>query len=133
MLGYPVIILRKKEPDRVRGFKLPWVPLAPLWLAAVYAINTTTGVATWLHVVITMLSILGVAMNIAAWRAKRSTGTIPSWLKTDLALAGIASCIYLMDGLPAVTWGRFGIWLAIGMLVYFSYGYRRSRLRSSSL
>jgi len=45
-------------------------------------------------------------------------------------LAGIAICIYLMVNLPAATWARFGIWLAIGIVFYFLYGYRKSRLAS---
>jgi len=44
-------------------------------------------------------------------------------------ILGIASCIYLMMGLPAITWIRFALWLVVGMFVYFSYGFRRSRLR----
>jgi APA family basic amino acid/polyamine antiporter len=44
------------------------------------------------------------------------------------ALAGIALCIYLAAGLPAVTWWRFGIWLCIGLVLYFMYGFRRSGL-----
>ena len=43
-------------------------------------------------------------------------------------LAGIAICIYLMVNLPVATWWRFGIWLAIGIVFYFLYGYRKSRL-----
>jgi basic amino acid/polyamine antiporter, APA family len=44
-------------------------------------------------------------------------------------LAGIAICIYLMVNLPAATWIRFGVWLAIGLVLYFLYGARHSRLR----
>lgn len=44
-------------------------------------------------------------------------------------LLGIAMCIYLMAGLPLVTWIRFGIWLAVGLVVYFLYGFWKSRLR----
>jgi APA family basic amino acid/polyamine antiporter len=43
-------------------------------------------------------------------------------------IMGVLSCIYLMQGLPTVTWIRFGLWLLVGMLVYFSYGWRKSAL-----
>lgn len=45
-------------------------------------------------------------------------------------LISIAACLYLMLQLPTVTWIRFGIWLAIGLVVYFAYGYRHSALRT---
>jgi hypothetical protein len=38
------------------------------------------------------------------------------------------SCIYLMAELSVENWERFLIWLGIGLLIYFSYGYRNSRL-----
>jgi APA family basic amino acid/polyamine antiporter len=46
-------------------------------------------------------------------------------------ILGIAACLYLILGLPHSAWARFGIWLAIGMVCFFSYGYRRSRLAAS--
>ena len=49
-----------------------------------------------------------------------------------VSLIGAAACVYVMLGLPVHAWERFGIWLAIGLLVYFAYGYRRSRLRVRS-
>ena len=48
-------------------------------------------------------------------------------------ILGILSCLYLMAGLPAVTWMRFGVWLLIGMLLYFFYGYRKSKLRGGEV
>jgi APA family basic amino acid/polyamine antiporter len=42
-------------------------------------------------------------------------------------LAALAS-IYLMLNLPGATWWRFVVWMAIGLVVYFLYGARRSRL-----
>ncbi len=48
-------------------------------------------------------------------------------------IATIAICFYLTLGLPVVTWERFGIWLALGLLVYFLYGRRHSRLNAPRL
>jgi APA family basic amino acid/polyamine antiporter len=45
-------------------------------------------------------------------------------------ILGILSCLYLMAGLPGVTWARFGVWLLIGMGIYFAYGYRKSKLNA---
>ena len=46
-----------------------------------------------------------------------------------VATLGAGACVYTMLGLPAQAWERFGVWLAAGLLVYFGYSYRRSRLR----
>jgi APA family basic amino acid/polyamine antiporter len=68
-----ILILRKREPDRPRSFRTPWVPLIPV--------------------------------------------------------LGIVACFYLIFGLPWITWIRFAVWLLIGMVIYFSYGYKKSRIR----
>ena len=44
-------------------------------------------------------------------------------------LISVAACLYLMFKLPTVTWERFGIWLLVGLVIYFLYGVRHSRLR----
>jgi APA family basic amino acid/polyamine antiporter len=44
-------------------------------------------------------------------------------------ILAIVSCGYLMAQLPWPTWERFFIWLALGLVVYFAYGYRHSKLR----
>jgi len=47
-------------------------------------------------------------------------------------LISVAACLYLMLQLPAVTWIRFGIWLAVGLVFYFVYGFRHSALRTGT-
>jgi APA family basic amino acid/polyamine antiporter len=71
-----ILILRKRDPGRPRGFRTPFVPLVPI--------------------------------------------------------LGIVSCLLLMLGLPWITWLRFGLWLLLGLAIYFSYGYKRSGLRRTS-
>jgi len=44
-------------------------------------------------------------------------------------LISITACLYLMLQLPGVTWIRFAVWLVIGLVLYFAYGYRNSTLR----
>jgi basic amino acid/polyamine antiporter, APA family len=69
---------------------------------------------------------------------------IPMWLfvLTSLALAalafrhslslipmlGLVSCFYMMAQIPAKSWLGFFIWLAAGLVIYFGYGYKNSRL-----
>ena len=41
---------------------------------------------------------------------------------------GIGMCVVLMAGLPMLTWIRFLLWLVAGLVIYFLYGIRQSRL-----
>jgi APA family basic amino acid/polyamine antiporter len=41
----------------------------------------------------------------------------------------IVACLYLMLQLPTKTWVWFGGWMAVGLVLYFLYGYRHSRMR----
>ena len=45
---------------------------------------------------------------------------------------GLLSCLGLIAYLPPTSWVRFFLWLLVGLVVYFAYGYRHSRLRSMS-
>jgi APA family basic amino acid/polyamine antiporter len=68
-----ILVLRKRDPERPRAFRTPWVPMVPV--------------------------------------------------------LGVSSCLYLMLGLPWITWIRFGLWLVVGLVVYYSYGFKKSTLR----
>lgn len=45
-----------------------------------------------------------------------------------LPMLGAVSCLFLMYYLPPTSWWRFVAWLALGLSVYFSYGYSRSTI-----
>ena len=43
-------------------------------------------------------------------------------------ILAVLAALWLMLNLPAQTWARFAIWMAVGLVVYFSYGRRHSRV-----
>jgi amino acid transporter len=45
-----------------------------------------------------------------------------------IPVLGFTSCFYLMAQESATNWERFLIWLVIGLVIYFLYGYKNSRL-----
>ncbi|MBC7745483.1 MAG: amino acid permease [Flavobacterium sp.] len=47
---------------------------------------------------------------------------------TLIPVLGLLSCLYLMTELGYTNWLRFLIWLVLGLIIYFSYGYHKSRL-----
>lgn len=46
-----------------------------------------------------------------------------------IPVLGLMTNLYLMSELGVTNWFRFGIWLIIGLLLYFTYGYKHSRMR----
>lgn len=48
-----------------------------------------------------------------------------------IPVLGLLSCAYLMSELDFSNWMRFSIWLAIGVVVYFLYGYQNSNLNKA--
>ncbi|WDF48711.1 amino acid permease [Chryseobacterium sp. KACC 21268] len=45
-----------------------------------------------------------------------------------IPLLGLVSCCYLLTGMAVSNWKWFGIWLVIGLVFYFLYGYKNSKL-----
>jgi amino acid transporter len=45
-----------------------------------------------------------------------------------IPLLGLISCCYLLTGMAVSNWKWFGIWLLIGLVFYFMYGYKNSKL-----
>jgi APA family basic amino acid/polyamine antiporter len=77
LVSIGVLVLRYKEPERPRPFRVPWV-----------------------------------------------------WPVCVLSAAG---CLFIMQGLPHSAWVRFGIWLVVGLALYFAYGHRHSVLHRDTV
>ena len=50
-----------------------------------------------------------------------------------IPVLGLISCLYMMCELGISNWIGFGIWLVIGLVVYFAYGYRHSKLANPEI
>ena len=47
-----------------------------------------------------------------------------------IPLMGLITCMYLLTGMTKSNWAWFLGWLAIGLVIYFVYGYKKSKLAS---
>ena len=63
-----------------------------------------------------------IALAIAAFIKKYSL----------IPLMGLITCMYLLTGMTKSNWAWFLGWLAIGLIIYFLYGYRKSKLATAS-
>ncbi|RZK50491.1 MAG: amino acid permease [Pedobacter sp.] len=71
----------------------------------------------WIFFIITLV--------IAYYCVKKNLSLIP--------VLGLLSCLYMMCELGISNWIGFGIWLIVGLIVYFMYGYKNSKLGAAKL
>lgn len=45
-----------------------------------------------------------------------------------IPLMGLITCMYLLTGMTKSNWAWFLAWLGIGLIIYFAYGYKKSKL-----
>ncbi|MDX3798943.1 amino acid permease [Streptomyces sp. AK04-3B] len=71
-------------------------------------------------------------VNIAVVMLRRTRPEMPRTFRVPLSpvlpAMGFGFCVWMMGSLSAVTWAVFGVWMAVGLVFYFLYGHRRSRL-----
>ncbi|SHG01969.1 amino acid permease [Streptoalloteichus hindustanus] len=75
-------------------------------------------------------------VNIGVLVLRRTRPDLPRTFRAPLVpltpLIGLGLCLWLVFGLAKETWQAFGIWTAVGLVVYLGYGIRRSRLNRPS-
>jgi APA family basic amino acid/polyamine antiporter len=78
----------------------------------------------------TLLAFVIVCSAVLIMRVKHPEAERP--FRAPLApltpVLGILLCVMLMFSLPSENWWRLGIWLAIGLVIYFGYGRKHSIL-----
>lgn len=50
-----------------------------------------------------------------------------------IPLLGLSSCLYLLTGMTHDNWFWFGVWFVIGLLIYFAFGMKNSKLNIKNL
>jgi APA family basic amino acid/polyamine antiporter len=108
-----------------------------------YRVTLTTGIAVAIISAFTPIDVLAEMTNIGTLFAfilvsigvavlRRTRPDLHRAFKTPLVplvpILATAACLYLMLNLTGWTWIRFGIWMAVGLIVYATYSVRHSRL-----
>ena len=119
--GVLLIPRRQKEPGK---FHLPYVnskfifPVL-LVLATIFVNNQfPTFFSEQMPLTMMIFLLLCIAMAVLAFL--KNLSLIP--------LLGLISCCYLLTGMAVSNWIWFGIWLLIGLVIYFCYSFKNSKL-----
>jgi APA family basic amino acid/polyamine antiporter len=129
LVSWGVLALPRNDGVKGRGFKLPYVngrwiiPVVYLLFVVLFRERVTDdlkNLATEGLQEILFLVFLLMATGFTIATVAKSYSVIP--------VLGVLFCAYLLIEIPAIAWEWFFGWMAIGLLVYFSYGYRRSHL-----
>lgn len=72
---------------------------------------------------IPMWTFILISIGLAVWAFRQNLSLIP--------LLGLICCLYMMAELGVSNWIGFGIWLFVGLIIYFGYSYKKSKLNSN--
>lgn len=116
-------------------FCTPWITtiltgIVVAFFAALFTVReagSLVSIGTLLAFVIVSIGVL--VLRIREPHLPRTFKTPAVWVVAPL---GALSALYLMIALPWRTWERLIIWFVIGMVIYFFYGVRRSKLAQAS-
>ncbi|WP_219471781.1 amino acid permease [Nonomuraea rhizosphaerae] len=75
-------------------------------------------------------AIVNVGVLVLRYRSPSLPRTFRTPLFPATPVLGTVFCVIVMAGLAGVTWLAFGLWMLAGLVCYFLYGYRHSRLNT---
>jgi len=128
-----------KEKSQGNGFRVPYADsrkyLIPLWLVVLFFtlqsdfensnfisdFSSGTGALRIVneHFPLMIFGIVSLVISVLA--------VIRRW--SLIPVLGLLTNLYLMSQLGVTNWFRFGIWLLIGLILYFTYGSKHSKIR----
>lgn len=96
-------------------------PAEKVIAAKEFVSNYDTTQSRTAKVSLTIFWILMVLLSVLAFLKKYSL----------IPLLGVSTCLYLLTGMTLNNWLWFGGWLLLGLIIYFLYGYKKSRLANT--
>jgi len=116
-------------------FRTPWISSITVGLVvAVFASTIPLDKLGEMTSIGTLLAFIIVCAGVLVLRARRPDLARPfrAPFSPVTPVLGILISLAMMLGLPAETWLRLLIWLAIGLMIYFGYSIRHSKLNKSA-
>lgn len=124
-----ILVINQMENQPETKFKVPYIN--GKYILPIMLIGGTYAIHYYLPTYFQLLfSVEGFPMLI--FFASLIVVTVFTYLKNFslIPVLGFTSCFYLMAQESHTNWIRFLIWLAIGLMVYFIYGIRKSKLNT---
>src|ERR687898_377705 len=153
LIGLTVVVMILVLGQSRVAFAMSRDNLLPLWFSRVhstfrtpYRITIITGIVSALLAFFLPLVTLGELVNIGTLAAfvlvsigvmvlRRTRPDLPRAFKVPgypvVPILSVIACVFLMGFLTIGTWGRFLVWMAIGLVIYFGYSRSHSRLARS--
>jgi APA family basic amino acid/polyamine antiporter len=124
-----VLLLPPKAPSKEKRFNLPYINgryiVPALFILFLVFFRDRVASAfqqfsedTHEKLLFVIFLLMATGITIAAFVKKLSL----------IPILGMACCLYLMIEIPTKSWGVFFGWMAFGLVIYFSYGFWKSKL-----
>lgn len=122
-----ILMMHQRKEQAPGKFKVPYINSK--WILPVLFLGSWILICLYAPNHVSFLtSIDGIPMLIF-WLVATAL-TIAGFIKNFslIPVLGLVSCFYLMAQEHVSNWTSFAVWLVVGLIIYFAYGYRKSKL-----